>query len=1152
MGPQPRPAPGAVGLPEQFVPQERLASYVDLAGNPHAEALDAFALGEILGQGPTGLTYDGVRKQDRLRVALKVLNPRFATQPELVAEVREDVLAFVGLDVPGAPLALGVTHGHQVVVYPHLGGQVLTQLLRGGPAEARSALEIVRAVAQVLVPAHEQGLGHGDVRPEKILCGDAGAALCDFGLARASCLASAYGQRGMTFGHPGYLAPEVLQEDQLEPTPVADVYALGITLYQLLCGRPPFTGSVEEVLGRHLDASLPPPPDGVQISKGIAQLLLNLTAKSPTARLRNARTVVDAVDALLQGHRGIVTREAWSVASQAEADQALWASTEGAPLAEQLPDLSDALMHSSARLPREVISDLLQEEARAKDKAADKGKFNLGEQIGRGPIGRTCEGSLGDRPVAVKVISARFDQHPQVVQNLLDRAVASQVLDHPNLVRFVQVIRAKNRTLILQERVQGVPLAQLLQDQGKLEPGQALGFAREIAEALAHAHEHGLAHGDVRPQKIYVEAGRARLADMGYAQANCLGAGFGRHGLPFGHPNYTAPEVFQTPLEAPDPLSDIYGLGVTLYEAICGKPPFEGEPPDVMRKHLSRPIPPPPAEAEVPEAVAELILKLTAKDRARRPQSAQEVLEALDRAAKQASQGAGAPMVEEFDPTQDLLSQADWGQLVAAVPKVTGRWSKDRIKQAQTVGPKDWDERSLAEGSAEQSELRKALEAAVADSASKPGARRGPAPVLGAPPPAGNTATFALSVAGIAVVIVTMIGIAIYQAVTGEPEPVPVAELPTFEPPPEVQKQRAEEEAFKGQVEQALEEYEEKLGRALERREYKRALALVDALPEKVRESGYAQTRLREAQLQLAAGIAEATARTETSFSKLIQNGALDLAERLLDQDGLPDWGREDATYRKMRQALHREQTLRLAKLEQLEGPRDKPFEVPRLRQELRKYVEGIPIDTALPNGGVAVRYRGDALEALLTRNSKTYNLRVAKLKPAPNGLGMALYLEPKPHEVGILFHKLPLVRPLDATLDFVLDGPLKPFSSVGIVSGFSPESRRAFGMSWGLAPVDARPADGIYNWDASVGTELLEPDVVLRMTYSFSPLANRPTMLTLGGDLLSAGRRREGKTVRVHLSSVQGETAITLRDVKGWVVGLEVRGIFDPEAPGN
>src|SRR5690606_23233360 len=127
------------------------------------------------------------------------------------------------------------------------------------------------------------------------------ARLADPGLARASCLAAGFGQHGLAFGHPTYLAPEVIQERLDRPTPATDVYALGILFYELVCGVAPFQGEVVDVLGKHFDAPLPPPPQGVTFSAAIAGLMLRMTAKSPSQRLPDARAVVTAITNLLEG-----------------------------------------------------------------------------------------------------------------------------------------------------------------------------------------------------------------------------------------------------------------------------------------------------------------------------------------------------------------------------------------------------------------------------------------------------------------------------------------------------------------------------------------------------------------------------------------------------------------------------------------------------------------------------------------------------------------------------------------------------------------------------------------------------------------------------------------------------------------------------------
>jgi len=165
------------------------------------------------------------------------------------------------------------------------------------------ALRVVYEVAQALSAGLERGLAHGDVRAGKVFYDGQSGVLADPGLGRASCLATGFGQYGMHFGHPAYLATEVLQEEETEATPEADVYALGVLFYELLCGKLPFPfqGDVVATLEQHFDAPLPPPPEGVRFSAGIAGLILRMTAKSPDERYPDARMVVQAIECLLSG-----------------------------------------------------------------------------------------------------------------------------------------------------------------------------------------------------------------------------------------------------------------------------------------------------------------------------------------------------------------------------------------------------------------------------------------------------------------------------------------------------------------------------------------------------------------------------------------------------------------------------------------------------------------------------------------------------------------------------------------------------------------------------------------------------------------------------------------------------------------------------------
>lgn len=277
-------------------------SYFDLATN--GQGLDEFELGGQLGAGPVGATFRGRRKAEGSPVVVKVLNKRFQDYPALLEQVDQDLKPW-SVEHPrlGRLLKRGQSNGREVAIFSFAEGKPLSAHLAEKPLEPGQALKAIFEVAQGLVAVHGRGLAHGDIRAAKVLWDGEHATLVDGGLGRASALVSGFGQFGLTFGHPGYLAPEALQEHLVKPTPRTDVYSLGILGYEMLCGKLPFVleSEVVDVLRQHFEAPLPPPPEGVSFSPGIAGLLLRMTAKEPERRLENANQVVECIRLLLAG-----------------------------------------------------------------------------------------------------------------------------------------------------------------------------------------------------------------------------------------------------------------------------------------------------------------------------------------------------------------------------------------------------------------------------------------------------------------------------------------------------------------------------------------------------------------------------------------------------------------------------------------------------------------------------------------------------------------------------------------------------------------------------------------------------------------------------------------------------------------------------------
>jgi hypothetical protein len=232
-----------------------------------------------------------------------------------------------------------------------------------------------------------------------------------------------------------------------------------------------------------------------------------------------------------------------------------------------------------------------------------------------------------DRPVALSRLKGAAPDARERVRR--EARLMARLGDHPQVVTVHDVIEDGGALLIVARYMAGGSLtARLAAAPGhRLPVAEVVGIGAELAGALAHAHDHGVVHRDVKPDNIWLAGdGSAALGDFGIALADDKGAAAG--GALTGTPLYMAPE--QATGHGVGPRSDLYALGATLYELLCGRPPFTGDAEVVVEQHLhASPVPPSRRVAGVPPALDALVLALLAKDPRARPASAGEVRDGL-------------------------------------------------------------------------------------------------------------------------------------------------------------------------------------------------------------------------------------------------------------------------------------------------------------------------------------------------------------------------------------------------------------------------------------------------------------------------------------------------------------------------------------------
>jgi eukaryotic-like serine/threonine-protein kinase len=262
------------------------------------------------------------------------------------------------------------------------------------------------------------------------------------------------------------------------------------------------------------------------------------------------------------------------------------------------------------------------------------GRYTLLDVLGAGGMAKVylAHDSVLDRDVALKVMREEYSDDEGFVERFRREAKNAASLTHPSIVQIYDQGRSEDGSYyIAMEYVPGGTLKERIADEGPLDPGEAAGIASQVAEALRAAHERGIVHRDIKPHNVLMNAsGETKVADFGIARA-ASSRTITETDLMLGTAAYMSPE--QIGGERVDSATDLYSLGVVLYEMLTGELPYQADDPiATAMQHLNRP-PPHPRDANpaVPEELDALTAKLLAKDPAARYASAAELAEDLRR-----------------------------------------------------------------------------------------------------------------------------------------------------------------------------------------------------------------------------------------------------------------------------------------------------------------------------------------------------------------------------------------------------------------------------------------------------------------------------------------------------------------------------------------
>lgn len=298
------------------------------------------------------------------------------------------------------------------------------------------------------------------------------------------------------------------------------------------------------------------------------------------------------------------------------------------------------------------------------------GNYKIVGKLGQGGMAtvyKAHELSL-NRMVALKVLSSQLSEDKAYIKRFQREAQAAAQLNHPNIVQIYAIGEEQGVHYFAMEYIKGKSLSDIRQEEGVLKPKDAVPIIRQVAEALAEAHKVGLVHRDIKPSNIMIDAaGRPKVTDFGIAYVSYANTKLTRDGSIIGTPEYLSPE--QCEGKTVDQRSDIYSLGVTLYELLSGKTPYEADTPVSMLMKIVKGEFPPLQEVNpnVPESLRVIVDKMMLKDVQQRYQRMEEVIKDLLELEPGRKVPSTARMEEVAVPRETSGSKSNkWAAIIVA------------------------------------------------------------------------------------------------------------------------------------------------------------------------------------------------------------------------------------------------------------------------------------------------------------------------------------------------------------------------------------------------------------------------------------------------------------------------------------------------------
>ncbi len=573
----------------------------------------AFVLGEryrieeLIGKGGTSFVFGARHLILGKSVAVKVLRPevsrggvdgqRFVRHARLASQLSHENI--VGTIDFGYDASREIDY----LVMERVSGPTLAEEIRAAaPFSAHRCASILVQVARALIAAHAHGVVHRDLNPKNIILTETSGRsdfvkLCDFGLSRTFGTDDRVTQTGTFVGTPAYMAPEQM-ESSGDHGPGVDIYAFGVTAYEMLSGVLPYEGANAVALlankWREHAAPIHERVPSVNVPRDLEALVLACLDPDPAKR----------------------------PASAADIERALhdWISAGASRSGISVKQLATA---TGTQLGVPISFDLI---------GHTLGSYQIKRQLGAGGVGSVyyAEHTLIGTRAAIKVLLPEMRAFPGIVERFIQEARSAGEIGDPRIAKYFDFgYLLDGRPYAVMEYLEGTTLGARLEVEGSLSVAATVEIMQPVAAALDKAHKLGIIHRDIKPENLFLTdpstGTNVKVLDFGIAKVISPQATIQTSvGLVAGTLAYAAPEqLFGQGVTA---ASDVYAFGATLYEMLTGVVPFHDELDNlIMAKSGRTPRPLYELQSSIRADVSRDVLRMLSPQASERPQSMSEV-----------------------------------------------------------------------------------------------------------------------------------------------------------------------------------------------------------------------------------------------------------------------------------------------------------------------------------------------------------------------------------------------------------------------------------------------------------------------------------------------------------------------------------------------